>query len=286
MDRFCIITNVEKDVNFEITHYIETYFIEHQKSYYLVVNENPSMYQNGDFIEPSKIPDDVECAIVLGGDGTMILAANDLVDKDIPIIGVNLGTLGFLTEIDKSHIYETLDALLLGEYKVEPRLMVEGNVYSEGQCLYNGYALNDIVVTRKDVSGLITVKVSVNDEVVNTYRGDGVIISTPTGSTSYNLSAGGPVVSPSAQIMIITPICPHALNNRSIIVTTEDKIRVEIGQRTQRIEEAIVTFDGRESIHLKSKDIVEIGKAAKETKLIKVKKSSFYDLLRTKLGEE
>lgn len=286
MDKFCIITNVDKDEKFKITHMIKDYLIAHQKQYVIVVNENIDLYRKDGFIIPSEIPNDVDCAIVLGGDGTMILAANDLAQNDIPIVGVNLGTLGFLTEIEKKDIYESLDALFEENYKIESRLMLNGSVICNQKEVYNGYALNDFVITKKGTSGLIRVKIYVNNEVVNTYLGDGVIISTPTGSTGYNLSAGGPIVAPNSKIMIITPICPHALFNRSIIVTQDDEIRIELGKRTKSPDEAIISIDGRVRIRLQTGDIIEISKAKKKTKLIKINHKSFFDLLRTKLGED
>lgn len=286
MDKFCIITNVGKDEKFQITNMIKDYLISHQKQYVVAVNENINLYRKDGFILPSEIPNDVECAIVLGGDGTMILAANDLVENDIPIIGVNLGTLGFLTEIEKNDIYTSLDALFEENYKIESRLMLEGSVICNQNEVYSGYALNDFVITKKGASGLIRVKVYVNDEVANTYLSDGVIISTPTGSTGYNLSAGGPIVAPYSKVMIITPICPHALFNRSIIVSQDDKIRIELEKRTKNSDEAIISLDGRVRIELETGDAVEITRAKKKTKLIKVNQNSFFDLLRTKLGED
>ncbi|ROR27122.1 NAD+ kinase [Mobilisporobacter senegalensis] len=286
MDKFCIITNVEKDEKFQITHMIMDYLTAHKKKYVVAVNENIDLYRKEGFILPSEIPDDMDCAIVLGGDGTMILAASDLVSNDIPIVGVNLGTLGFLTEIEQNMIHESLDALFDGNYKIESRLMLEGSIFCNEKEVYSGYALNDFVINKKGTSGLIRVKIYVNDEVANTYLCDGIIISTPTGSTGYNLSAGGPIVAPYSKVMIITPICPHALFNRSIIVSQEDKIRIELGKRSKNPDEAIISLDGRLRMELQTGDAVEITKGKKKTKLIKVNNNGFFDLLRTKLGED
>ncbi len=285
MDRFCIVINVEKDVDFHITNQIKDYMNKHNKSYYLAVNDISPYYREQGYIAPSEIPSNVQCAIVLGGDGTMILAANQLVSKDIPIIGVNLGTLGFLTEIEKDNIHATLDALFTDEYKIEARMMIEGTLYNKSESIYKGLALNDIVINRRDSSGLITTKIFINGEHVNTYTGDGVIISTPTGSTGYNLSAGGPTAMPNSKIMIITPICPHTFNNRSMVVTSHDRIEIEIGNKKKKEEIVVATFDGKDRIELITGDRIEINKAIQDTKLVRVKKSSFFDLLRTKIGE-
>ena len=280
MDKFCIITNMEKDEDFLFTHMITDYLRKHNKKYVVAVSENNGCYCEDEYIMPSEIPRDVECAIVLGGDGTMIMAANNMASKDIPIIGVNLGTLGFLTEIDKDKIYESLDALFDDKFKIESRLMIA----CSQQGIHQGDALNDIVISKKNTSSLIRIKIYINDEVANTYLSDGVIISTPTGSTGYNLSAGGPVVAPYSKVMIITPICPHSLFNRSIIVSWEDEIRIELENRNKKKEEAIISLDGSTKIELQEGDTIRIKKAERKAKFIKIKQKGFFVQLRTKLG--
>ena len=164
--------------------------------------------------------------------------------------------------------------------------MLDGSIFCGQNEVYHGYALNDIVINKKSTSGLIRVKIYVNDEVANTYLSDGVIISTPTGSTGYNLSAGGPIVAPYSKVMIITPICPHSLFNRSIIVSQEDEIRIELEKRSKRTEEAIISLDGNARIELHTGDTVEVKRAKKKAKLVKINKKSFFDQIRTKLGED
>lgn len=282
MDKFCIITNRDKDKDFETTKSINDYLTSKGKRVSIV--SGLSSEQEG-YTDISTVPKDTECAIVLGGDGTIIQAVNDLMAMDIPILGINLGTLGFLAEIEKHDIFPVLDSFLNGVSHIERRMMLEGKVFCGNKCSYEGTVLNDIVIGRNGFSRLINVKIYVNEELVNTYMGDGVIISTPTGSTGYNLSAGGPVVLPVSKNIIITPICPHSLNNRSIIVTSEDSVTVQIGlsKKTQE-EEAIATFDGRMGVELKTGDIIKIGKAQGETKLVKLNHSSFFEILRSKLG--
>lgn len=287
MEKFCIITNIDKDESLETTNLIKNYLEAHQKTYVAATEEDLHKFKESGCIDVSGIPDDTECAIVLGGDGTMIQAANDLIGKGIPILGVNLGTLGFLTEVEKPNILMALDALFENRCKIESRIMLEGNVFCGGKETYHGYALNDIVITRSGFSRLINVKIYVNEELINTYLGDGVIISTPTGTTGYNLSAGGPIAAPETKIITITPICPHSLSKRSIIVSSEDKLVVKIGRskKTQE-EEAIATFDGREGIELQTEDIIKISKFAKETKIVKILDKSFFEILRNKLGQD
>ena len=285
MDRFCVITNRDKDENLETTTMIIDYMKKNQKKCILLDEQNTEISKNY-FTDAEVIPKDIECAIVLGGDGTIIQAADDLAGIGIPILGINLGTLGFLAEIEKHNIYYALDCLYSNQYNIESRMMLQGSIYRNSNEIYTGFALNDIVITRSGFSRIISVSIYVNDELVDRYRGDGVIISTPTGSTGYSLSSGGPVVKPAAQVMIITPISPHSLNARSIVVSSEDKIKVKIdkSKKTQE-EEAIATFDGRMAILLQTEDIINISRAKEETKLIKINHKSFFEILRTKIGQ-
>ena len=209
-----------------------------------------------------------------------------MVNRRIPILGINFGTLGFLAEIEQQYTFKALDSLFQDQYEIELRQMLDGVIVNDSKQGYQGLALNDIVITRSGFSRIITMEVYVNGEQVSSYRGDGVIISTPTGSTGYNLSAGGPVIKPDTKATIITPICPHSLNSRSIIVSANDEIQIRIrkSKKTQ-LEEAIATFDGRKAIQLKTEDTVVVQKATEDTRLIKVSKNSFFDILRTKLGE-
>ena len=220
-----------------------------------------------------------DCVIVLGGDGTLIRAANKLLGTGIPIFGINLGTLGFLTETGLAGMERALDQLILGQYEIEERMMLHVNAGAD----FADTALNDIVITRSGFSRLISVRVYVNEELMEVYRGDGVIIATPTGSTGYNLSAGGPVVLPNASLIVITPICPHSLNARSIIVSDKDSLRlvIEKEKKTQE-EEAIVTVDGRNAKELKAADWITIEKSAEVAHLVKLKNRTFFEILREK----
>jgi NAD+ kinase len=285
MNKFCVITNRDKDENLEITKRIVDYMNSKQKECILLEGQDP-VNSNNRYTDASVIPKGTECAIVLGGDGTIIQATHDLIGMNIPILGINLGTLGFLAEIEKQNVTDALDSLYLDQYKLESRMMLFGNIHSNNTPIYSGFALNDIVITRSGFSRIISVSIYVNDELVDRYRGDGVIISTPTGSTGYNLSSGGPVVKPDSRIMVITPICPHSLNARSIVVSSDDTIRIKIdkSKKTQE-EEAIATFDGRMAILLQTEDVIDIRKAKEETNLVKINHTSFFEILRTKIGQ-
>lgn len=282
MDRFLIITNREKDTDFLVTKKLVAYIEKAGKTATLF-----SVASGKATKEAVRLPEDIDCAIVLGGDGTIIQAANDLMTHDIPILGVNLGTLGFLAEIEEQNAFEALDRLFQDDYRIESRIMMEGNVLCSGEQGQesSGYALNDVVITRKGFSRIINLGIYVNDELVDNFLGDGVIISTPTGSTAYNLSAGGPIIMPQASVIVLTPICPHSLSPRSVVVSAEDTIKVVVGKSKKTQEaEAIATFDGKLVIDLGTDDSVIIRKAKYNTKLIKLNRTGIYEILRSKLG--
>ena len=284
MNRFLIITNKEKDIDFALTKKIVAYIENAGRT--AAVSSVTSLQENSSRI---KLPGSFECAIVLGGDGTIIQTAKYLMTHDIPILGVNLGTLGFLAEIEEHNVLEALDRLFRDDYRNEDRIMIEGEaIYSttgQGDESNIGYALNDVVITRKGFSRIISLGIYVNDELVDNFLGDGVIISTPTGSTAYNLSAGGPIIIPRACVMVITPICPHSLSPRSIVVSAEDTIKIIVGKSKKTLEaEAIATFDGNKAIDLGTNDCVLIKKAKYNTKLIKLNRTGIYEILRSKLG--
>jgi NAD+ kinase len=284
MNRFIIITNKEKDINLLVTKKIAAYIEKAGKTAIL-----ESVSANMEESTPRLIAEDIECAIVLGGDGTIIQSANDLMPHNIPILGVNMGTLGFLAEIEEIHVFDALDRLFKDDYRIDKRIMIAGNISYDSahdkEVTCPMYALNDVVVARKGFSRIISLCIYVNDELVDNFMGDGVIISTPTGSTAYNLSAGGPIVIPQADVMVITPICPHSLSPRSIVVPAGDTIKVVIGKSKKTQEaEAVVTFDGKPGIDLGTDDVIILQKALYDTKLIKFNRTGIYEILRSKLG--
>lgn len=287
MNRFLIITNKEKDKDFLVTKRIVAYIEKAGGTAVL----SAGLAAHGNIETKDAIPEDIECAIVLGGDGTIIQAANDLITHDIPMLGVNLGTLGFLAEIEKQNVERALDRMFQNDYSVETRLMLEGDIiYHTKHPIQTqnskGYVLNDIVITRKSFSRIISLGIYVNDVLVDNFFGDGVIISTPTGSTAYNLSAGGPIVMPGADVVVITPVCPHSLSPRSVVVSAEDTIKVVIGRSKKTQEaEAIANFDGKQMIYLGTDDTILIKKAMYNTKLIKLSHTGIYEILRSKLGD-
>ena len=264
MNHFYIITNGHKDYNLEKTNEIRKYLEKCGKKCTVQVKE-PGKEQGY---------------------------------TDIPLLGINLGTLGYLAEIEESGIYGALNQLLEGGYEVEQRMMLAGRIvrgeihrkrhaengYQQDET-EKSYALNDIAITRSGSLQIIRFRICVNGQFLNEYQADGVIVATPTGSTGYNLSAGGPIVEPKAELILITPISPHTLNTRSIILAPGDVVEIEIGGgREGRVQQVEVNFDGSHNVTLYTGDKVIIERAVRATGIVKLNKASFLEVLHKKLS--
>ncbi len=287
MNRFYVITNTEKDKELQTTRQIYDYLKARGRE--CTVREfqkKEKTEKTGDYLytDASLIPAGTECILVLGGDGTLIQAARDTVDCKIPLLGVNLGNLGFLAEIEKTGVTEALDSLLLDHYTIEPRMLLEGTVYRQGKKPVRNLALNDIVVNRAGALRIIDYEISVNGEPLNRYSADGMIVSTPTGSTGYSLSAGGPIVSPMASMIVVTPICPHTLTARSIVLSGSDRVTIRTGAGRRNLrEESFVSFDGEVQVPVATGDYVKIQKSDKTVNILKISRVSFLEVLREKM---
>lgn len=230
------------------------------------------------------VPADADVILVLGGDGTMLRAAGDTFGTGIPLMGINIGTLGYLAETDMDDIDAALECLVRDEFSVENRMMLCGSAdYMQDGCsiIDDDHCLNDVVITGCAALSLIRYDLFVNGNFLNAYAADGLIISTPTGSTGYNMSAGGPIVEPRAEIIVVTPICPHTLNTRSIVLSAEDKITVRIADSQK--EPVAVQFDGREPLLLRAGETINVYKSEQITKVIKLREESFLNTLHKKL---
>ena len=285
MKKFALLTNYSKDKRLVYTRMIKTYITENGGSYWIpryISEPDKDGDQRYDF---SDMPEDIECVLVLGGDGTLLQAARELLQRHIPLLGINLGTLGFLTSAEKSELPKCLDSVLDDSCSIDERMMLEGVAYHGSEKIQMNIALNDVIIARAGFSRLVELKIYVTGELLSIYNADGIIVSTPTGSTGYSLSAGGPIIFPQTDVIVITPICPHSLQARSLVVSGEDRIMIEIGRRrkTQK-EEAMVTFDGRSAQELETGDRIEIYKAQETTQLIRLKGRSFYQVLQNKIG--
>ena len=282
MKKFALLTNYSKDKRLVYTRMIKTYITENGGSYWIpryISEPDKDGDQRYDF---SDMPEDIECVLVLGGDGTLLQAARELLQRHIPLLGINLGTLGFLTSAEKSELPKCLDSVLDDSCSIDERMMLEGVAYHGSEKIQMNIALNDVIIARAGFSRLVELKIYVNGELLSIYNADGIIVSTPTGSTGYSLSAGGPIIFPQTDVIVITPICPHSLQARSLVVSGEDRIMIEIGRRQK--EEAMVTFDGRSAQELETGDRIEIYKAQETTQLIRLKGRSFYQVLQNKIG--
>ncbi len=281
MKKYLIVVNPEKDIDLNITNRARDYIIGKGGECHIV--------DGFDFCSETCITreqtGDAECILVLGGDGTLLKVAGEIEDIDIPLYGINLGTVGFLTEGEVSGLSTILDRLLSDDFSIEERMMIKGVVKKTDGSEYRKRSLNDIVISRAGFSRLIGLNVYVGGSLLDAYEADGVVVATPTGSTGYNLSAGGPIVSPTASLMVITPVSPHSLTSKSIVLSADEKISIEIAKKRKTQEtEAIVSFDGGNDVELSAGDVVNIYRSNRITKLIKANDINFYKILRNKLG--
>lgn len=272
MKNFCIITNSYKDKDYSLTSKMKSY-IELKGGKCHVITEEEG------------IPESVEGIFVLGGDGTLIRAAGIASEQDIPLIGVNLGHLGYLCELEEHNVCSAIEEIMNGNYMIEERMMLSGSPVTKKEgAQIPRKALNDIVICRKGALQLVELIVSVNGEYLNTFRADGIIVATPTGSTGYSMSAGGPIVDPKARMILITPINSHNLNAKSIVIGAEDEVTIELKRRQpQKDEKVDVNMDGEQVAELAVGDSITICAAEQKTRIIKLSKISFLEILRKKM---
>lgn len=230
-------------------------------------------------VRRDEMPLQIDLALVLGGDGTLLAMADIIAqaDRDVPILGINFGSLGFLTEITRAELYSALEAAVAGQVTHDERMMLRGWVGSESRV-----ALNDIVFTRTALSRMIDLAVTVGEQFVMSVKADGLIVASPTGSTAYNLAAGGPIVHPAMDAIVLTPIAPHTLTNRPIVIPAEREVRVKAGPANAGAE-IYVTFDGQHGFALVEGDEVRITRAAKPIRLVRSTTRNYFEVLREKL---
>ena len=220
--------------------------------------------------------------VVLGGDGSLIGVAREFAKFKKPILGINFGRLGYLVELEKDDV-SNAKCLFEGNFRLENRIMLNAKVIRNNETVFSGTALNDAVVTKGALSKMIHFKMSVDGQEVNNYHADGMVVATPTGSTAYSLSAGGPVVAPELEVLLLTPICPHSLTSKPIVVSDNQTIRLDAEFRFD--EEVILTLDGQEGFRLSAGDSVEITKSEHKTQLVRITERSFFYNLQQKLNE-
>jgi len=286
MEHIFVITNEHKDPGLCVTGQIEDFMKKHGKRCTVQVKESGTQAFDG-YTNSDHIPEDVDCVLVLGGDGTLLQAARDTIDRNLPLLGVNLGTLGYLAEVERGNLEAALAQVIRDEFTIEERMMLNGRIQKDGEWLSDEYALNDIALTRKGPLQIIHFDITVNGQFLKEYGADGILVATPTGSTGYNMSAGGPIVEPGARILLMTPICPHTLHSRSIVLSSEDEIGISVGaNRDGRKQIVEVAFDGGHQVELTIGDRICIKRSEKVTRIIKLNKVSFLEVLHKKMSEQ
>jgi NAD+ kinase len=223
-----------------------------------------------------------DIAIVIGGDGAMLSAAREFAPYGIPLIGINTGHLGLLTQLEVNDIEFALDKLLADHCEFDDRIMLNETAFRDNKPIASFLALNDVVVTKGALARIINLTTYINNQLITSYRADGLIVATPTGSTAYSLSAGGPIVNPSIDAILLTPICAHTLNSRSILASGKEQIRVVVDSHH---DELMLTIDGQIGFSLKSKDYIVIEKSDVTAKLMDVMQRGFYTLVRNRIHE-
>ncbi len=225
----------------------------------------------------------VELLVVLGGDGTLLSAVKGLGRHPVPVLGVNFGSLGFLTEISFAEMYDTLEEVLQGNFTTENRMTLSCRLVRNGQPLESRQVLNDLVVNKSALARMIDLRVRVDGKFVNDFKADGLILSTPTGSTAYSLSAQGPIIVPTIEAILLTPICPHMLANRPLILPPDARITLEL-QSDHPDGDVFLTLDGQEGFPLRPQDHIEVLRGRHPVRLIKSSRASYFDILRRKLS--
>ena len=285
MKSFYVVTNTVKDPDYSLTNSVVKYIERKGLKCSFVPFSRGFTPGEDKYVNPDLIPDDVECIIVLGGDGTLLQVARDTCARYIPIIGVNLGDLGYLADVGQDGVFDALDALINDKYYVEKRMMLKGTIYSNDTKVISNIALNDIVISRSYSQKMINLSAYVDEAYMNAYHCDGLIVSSPTGSTGYSLSVGGPIIAPDAEAFLVTPIAPHTLTSRSVVLSGESRITIEQGMNKDGVSgEAIVTYDGNIKAMIHSGDRVEIERSHIDVSVLKIYKSSFLDVLSRKMN--
>ncbi|ADU65998.1 NAD(+) kinase [Desulfurispirillum indicum S5] len=233
------------------------------------------------WVNKSQLVNEVDLLVALGGDGTILGVARLMAATSIPILAVNLGRLGFLTEVTVDQLFPVLAEILKGNYRVDNRMMLNAHVHRRGERFGTHNVLNDVVINKGALARIIELELFVNDQFVTRYRSDGLIVSTPTGSTAYNLAANGPIIHPSLTNMIITPICPHMLTNRSIVIPA-DGVHLSIRVKSHS-SDVMLTLDGQVGVGLQTDDIIHIAKSDAVIRMITHPKKNYYAILKEKM---
>jgi len=246
----------------------------------LVEKEVAEQIGHPDHIDRDGIPSRADLLIVLGGDGTLLSVARLSGVESIPVLGINLGGLGFLTEISKEETFPVLEKIIAGDFETEQRLMLKATILRQGEIIGESTVLNDIVINKGVLARIIDMETYIDGAYLTTFKADGLILATPTGSTAYSLAAGGPIVYPSLNSIIVNPICPHTITNRPLVVHDTATVKIILKTANQNVH---ITLDGQVGMPLQGGDVVEAHKAPGHIQLIRSPYKTYFELLRTKL---
>jgi len=227
-----------------------------------------------------RAPSDLSCVVVLGGDGTFLSAIRWIQDTGVPILGVNLGAFGFLTESSANRLFPIMEDIISGTFTTEERILLSAKVLRDGEAVTCQTVLNDVVINKEALARIAHIKTSIDDYYLTTFKADGLIVATPTGSTAYSLSAGGPIVHPSLKTIILTPICPFTLTNRPLIVPDSIRITLKLAAGASDIK---LTFDGQEGLDIDDRDTIIVRKGAHPLNMITLPGQHYFDVLKAKL---
>ena len=282
MKHIGIIPNVFKDKDLKITYQITNWLNQRGIKPYMVENIAEQVEGQVIAVNEEELYKVCQGLIVIGGDGTILGVAEGASKRQIPILGVNLGRLGFLADIEPYEIEEALEKLISKQYEIEERMMLRATIVSADGSRNIFHALNDVNITRGSFARLVEFEICVNDQLSDIYPADGVIVATPTGSTAYNLSAGGPIMVPQASAYVVTPICPHTIYSKSVILCDQDKVRIKTLEETK---DMALSLDGKLKMYLTSEDEVYIERSPYVAQLIKISNRKFFEILREKIVE-
>ncbi len=257
------------------------YFADHPVQVFLDTSAEGILDKSVPVVDRQTLARKCDLAIVIGGDGTFLSAVRSLSDYPLPILGINLGRLGFLVDISPDEMLERLDEILHGKYVDETRFLLNAQVVRDGQVIHEATAFNDVVIHIKDVARMIEFETYINGQFVNFQRADGIVVSTPTGSTAYALSSGGPLLHATLDAMVLVPICPHTLSNRPLVVNADSDVEIVIGENKQSTTQ--VSFDGQLAYDVKMGDRIHITRKANSVHLIHPANYDYYEILRAKL---
>jgi len=283
--RIGIIANLKKSMTLEEVKKLRQWLTRNHYSVILSEDLADVLKESTHRSSISNLSQKTQLVIVLGGDGTLLWGARSGAYGKNPVLGVNLGTFGFLAGVSVKELYPSLKKILQGNFTTEKRIMLEARVWRAGknksaEMIWNHMALNDAVISKETLARMVQLRIHVNNRLVTEYYADGIIISTPTGSTAHSLSAGGPIVYPTVDAVIITPICPHTISNRPLIIKGSDEVQVEVMSSHQNTS---LTLDGQEGTPLQPGDLVKIRRAARTLQLINSPVHDYYEVLQTKL---